>query len=288
MEKPLVSIIVPCYKQAHFLSETLESVLKQTYTNWECIIINDGSPDNTEEVARSWLIKDKRFRYIEKINGGLSSARNAGINASIGEYILPLDSDDCIHKDYLTILVPKLQQDNSLAIVSCYSRFFETNLNTIIYELKPKGTTYHYLLYVNQLIATSLFRKKCWEEVGGYDENMKSGFEDWEFWIAITKLGWKYKVVAEFLFYYRKSKKSMLVDTINNHSETNKEYIYKKHKEIYIKDFDNCMKVLFYQIKTHRVSEMRIKQSMEYRIAKIIAKPFRIFQKLMLIKINGK
>jgi len=285
---PLVSIIVPCYKQAHFLNESLQSVLNQTYVDWECIIVNDGSQDNTESIAKQWCKKDNRFSYLYKENGGLSSARNSGIAISKGEYILPLDADDCIYKDYLIKLVPELQQDNSLAIVSCYSQFFEKNLKNINYELKPNGTTYHYLLYVNQLIASSLYRKKCWEEVGGYDENMKKGFEDWEFWIAITKLGWKYKVVAEFLFYYRKSKKSMLVDTINNHSETNKEYIYKKHREIYIKDFDNCMKVLFYQLKTHRVSEMRIKKSMEYRIAKIIAKPFRIFQKLMLKKINGK
>ncbi len=134
---------------------------------------------------------------------------------------------------------------------------------------------------LNQLIATSLFRKKCWEEVGGYDENMKNGFEDWEFWIAITKHGWNYKIVEEFLFYYRKSKKSMLVDTINNHFETNKEYIFKKHKEIYLKDFENCMTVLFHQLKTYRSSEIKIKNSIEYKIGKIITKPYRIFKKLM-------
>lgn len=279
MEKPDVSIIVPCYNHAKFLNESLQSVFDQTYTNWECIIVNDGSPDNTKEVAAVWVSKDKRFKYIEKENGGLSSARNAGIADSIGEYILPLDADDCIHNEFLTKLVPELQIDNSLAIVSCYSKFFVNNLDNIIYELKPNGTTYHYLLYVNQLVATSLYRKKCWKEVGGYDESMKKGFEDWEFWIAITKQGWKYKVVESFLFYYRKSKKSMLVDTINNHSETNKEYIYKKHREIYIQDFDNCMTVLFYQLKTNRASEMKIKNSVEYKIAKIIAKPFRFLQK---------
>lgn len=280
----LVSIIVPCYKQAHFLNESLQSVLDQTYSNWECIIVNDGSPDNTEIIAQQWCNKDNRFSYLYKENGGLSSARNAGIAISKGEYILPLDADDCIHKDYLIKLVPELQQDNSLAIVSCYSKFFEKNLKNIIYELKPNGTTYHYLLYVNQLIATSLYRKKCWEGAGGYDESMKKGFEDWEFWLAITKTGWKFKVVEEFLFYYRKSKKSMLVDTLNNHAESNKEYIFKKHKEIYIQDFDNCMSVLFYWLKTHRKGEQKIKNSLEYKIAKIITKPYRIIQKLLAKK----
>lgn len=277
----LVSIIVPCYNQSHFLNESLQSVLDQTYVDWECIIVNDGSLDNTESIAQQWCEKDNRFSYLYKENGGLSSARNAGITQSDGEYILPLDADDYIHKDYLSKLVPKLYQDDSLAIVSCYSEFFKKSLNNIIFELKPEGTTYHYLLYVNQLIATSLFRKICWEEVGGYDETMKKGFEDWEFWIAITKRGWKYKVIEEFLFYYRKSKKSMLVDTLNNHAESNKEYIYKKHREIYIKDFDNCITVLFYGLKTYRSSEQKIKNSLEYKIAKVICKPYRIFEKVL-------
>jgi hypothetical protein len=275
----LVSIIIPCYNQAHFLGEALQSVLNQTYSNWECIIVNDGSPDNTEEVANKWLKKDKRFKYLQKENGGLSSARNAGIKISIGDYILPLDSDDLIDAIFLTRLVSELNNDKSLAIVSCYSKFFKKSTSNIVYELKPKGSSYIYLLYVNQLVATSLYRKICWEEVGGYDENMKNGFEDWEFWLGVTKQGWSYKIVEEFLFYYRKSKQSMLVDTISNHSETNKEYIFKKHKELYIGDFENCMSVLFYQLRTHRASEMKIKNSIEYKIAKLISKSLKIFRK---------
>lgn len=277
----LVSIIVPCYNQAQFLDESLNSVLSQTYTNWECIIVNDGSPDKTDEVAKKWCQKDERFKYLYKENGGLCSARNAGIKISKGEYILPLDSDDVIHKSFLERLVPELKNDETLAIVSCYSKFFDKTLDNIVHELKPQGDNYRYLLYVNQLIATSLYRKICWEQVGGYDENMKKGFEDWEFWIAITKQGWDYKIVEEFLFYYRKSKKSMLVDTINNHFEDNKEYIFKKHKEVYIKDFENCMTVLFHQLKTYRSSEIKYKNSVEYKIGKVITKPYRMLQNLI-------
>lgn|GEM_PF-2358517 len=80
-------------------------------------------------------------------------------------------------------------------------------------------------IIANQLIATSLYRKKCCEEVSGYDENMKKGFEDWEFGIAIIKKGWKYKIIPEFLFYYRKAKKSILIDTISNHDVSIEEYI---------------------------------------------------------------
>jgi glycosyltransferase involved in cell wall biosynthesis len=279
-----VSIIVPCYKQAHFLKDSLQSVLEQTYTNWECIIINDGSPDDTERIAKEWCARDSRFHYLKKENGGLSSARNAGIATSTGEYILPLDADDILHKDYLTLLVPELQQNPSLAIVSCYSNFFIENTSNIIHQQKPIGTTYHALLYENNMMATSLYHKKYWVEVGGYDENMKHGFEDWEFWIAITKKGLEYKFVEAFLFYYRKSKKSMLIDTLAHHVESNMEYVFKKHNEIYIAQFGTTMEYLFFLIKRHHASEHKIKKSIEYRIAKIIVKPYRILQRLMIKK----
>lgn len=283
-ENIIVSIIVPCYKQAHFLDESLQSVLDQTYSNWECIVVNDGSPDNTKEEASKWCQKDDRFKYLEKENGGLSSARNAGIKICKGIYILPLDADDILHEHFLSKLVPELNENKSLAIVSCYSKFFVNKISNVVKELKPKGNTYQYLLYVNQLVATSLYRKECWEAVGGYDENMKKGFEDWEFWLAIAKQGWKYKIIEEFLFYYRKAKKSMLVNTINNHFEANKEYIFKKHSDIYIKDFENCMTVLFHDLKGYRSSETKIKNSLEYKMGRLITKPFKLIKNLLTRK----
>lgn len=80
MDKGKVSIIVPCYKQAEFLPETLDSVLSQTYSNWECIIVNDGSPDNTEEIAKIYQSKDTRIKYLFKNNEGIAIARNTGIS----------------------------------------------------------------------------------------------------------------------------------------------------------------------------------------------------------------
>lgn len=277
---PLVSVIVPCYKQAHFLRESLQSVLDQTYAEWECIIVNDGSPDNVSEIAQQWTQKDSRFIYLEKENGGLSSARNFGIKSAKGKYILPLDADDILHEEYLSKTVPELEQNSELAIVSSYSKFFIKEKTNVVYELKPQGSECTNLLYVNQLVATSLYRKKNWEEVGGYDESMKKGFEDWEFWIAITKTGLKYKIIPEFLFYYRKAKKSMLVNTVSNHSAEVKEYIFKKHRECYIADFDNCMTVLFYEQNALQKNQKKIKKSIEYKIAKAICKPYRIIKKM--------
>ena len=275
----LVSIIVPCYNQAHFLEEALQSVLNQTYSTWECIIVNDGSPDDTKVEASKWCDKDNRFRYLDKSNGGLSSARNAGIAICKGEYILPLDADDMIHESFLSTLVPELNNDDSLAIASCYSKFFFGTIENIVHELKPVGTTYHALLFENSLIATSLYRKKCWEEVGGYDEKMNRGFEDWEFWLAITKLGWTYKVVEEFLFFYRKQKQSMLIDTLQNHRISNMKYVFKKHKDVYLKHHDNTIDYLMYLLKKNEEGALKLKKSIPYKIAKILAKPLNLFKK---------
>jgi glycosyltransferase involved in cell wall biosynthesis len=277
----LVSIIVPCYKQAHFLKESLQSVLDQTYVHWECIIVNDGSPDNTAIIAKQWCEKDSRFSYLYKENGGLSNARNAGIAICKGEFIVALDADDILHQDYLIKLLPELLNDESLAIVSSHRVFFRDNKTNVFFHEKAVGTTYHALIFENILMPSSMYRKKYWVEVGGYDENMKHGFEDWEFWIAVTKTGRKFKFVEEYLFFYRKSKTSMLIDTLKNHRINILEYVLKKHKEIYVGHFDNTMEYLFFLINLYKQSEIKAKNSLEYKIARIITKPIRILQKIM-------
>ncbi len=105
---------------------------------------------------------------------------------------------------------------------------------------------------------------------------MKKGFEDWEFWLNVTKRGWSYKIIPEFLFYYRKAQQSMLMQTIDSHAEDIKRYIFTKHKELYIEDFDNCMEVLFFELKVQKKGHDFYKNSIEYKMGKLIAKPFRL------------
>ncbi|RTY98395.1 glycosyltransferase family 2 protein [Flavobacterium bomense] len=149
---PKVSIIVPCYNQAQFLDEALQSVLDQTYIDWECIIVNDGSTDHTEEVAQRWVSKDSRFVCLKKENGGLSSARNAGLEAVKGEYIQFLDSDDWIANTKLELSINMLQEafDNNVKIaISNFRRFInkveEPMLNSGI--LKDEFFNFDSILY---------------------------------------------------------------------------------------------------------------------------------------------
>jgi len=274
--QPHISIIVPCYKQSHFLEESLSSVLEQNYGNWECIIVNDGSPDNTEVVVKRWLEKDSRFKYLKKQNGGLSSARNAGISMAKGVFILPLDADDILHPIYLQEAMGVFNKNKDIAIVGCHSIFFKERTDNVIMIHKPKGNSYKSLLYVNQLVATSLYKKEHWIEVGGYDESMKDGFEDWDFWLSVTKRGYGYHILPKPLFYYRKATQSMLVQTIKTKAEKVKEYMIHKHREIYIEDFDNCIKVFTHHLVTSRKKEQRLQQSLEYKIGKVIIKPLKL------------
>jgi len=109
--QPLVSIIIPTYNRANLIGETLESVLAQTYTNWECIIVDDGSTDNTDEVVVEYVKKDSRFQYYHRskdIKKGASSCRNIGFELSLGEYIQYLDADDLIHSCKLEFQLKKM------------------------------------------------------------------------------------------------------------------------------------------------------------------------------------
>ena len=119
----LISIIVPIYNVENYLRHCLDSIQKQTYQNFECLLINDGSPDNSADICREYVSKDSRFRYFEKENGGVSSARNLGIEHSKGQYITFIDSDDWVESDYLDVLYKVLKDEAADISVSTYKQF---------------------------------------------------------------------------------------------------------------------------------------------------------------------
>lgn len=235
LTKPIISVIVPCYNQAQYLKESLESVLKQTYDNWECIIVNDGSSDNTEELSLVWTLKDKRFKYLYKVNGGLSSARNAGIRVSVGQFILPLDADDKIHKTYLQKICEAFQKNPYLELVSSKIQFFGALNNELVL---PKYSFTKQLVQ-NCFVCTSSFKKKSWERINGYDEQMTS-FEDWEFWIRLLNEKSKVYKIPETMFFYRKHAQGSLSNVFKKDVEfyySLYDYVYEKHLPLYKKYF---------------------------------------------------
>lgn len=231
MNNPIVSIIVPCYNQAQYLDESLQSILDQTYANWECIVVNDGSHDATDVVIKGWLEKDTRFKYLKKINEGLCSARNSGILMADGEIILPLDADDKIAPNYTTLAVEAFDKDQTLKVVYCKAEKFEDETG----EWKLPSFSLFNLSRNNLIFCSAFFKKEDWKAVGGYDIKMKFGWEDWEFWISLLKNGGNVKCLEELGFYYRIKSTSML-RTIQREKETeNLNYLSIKHADFFVK-----------------------------------------------------
>jgi glycosyltransferase involved in cell wall biosynthesis len=202
---PLVSIIIPCYNQAQFLTETLESVYHQTHTNWECLIINDGSPDNTEEIALEWCVRDKRFKYFKKENGGLSSARNFGIQKSNGQWIQFLDSDDLLEENKLMCQVEFLNINKSDIFISGY-RYFNNQEGSGKLRIMGRNDFTPEVVIQNDdnvdiiklfsiknpfVISAPLYRREVFSLVGNFDENFKS-LEDWDFNFRCAKANLKF------------------------------------------------------------------------------------------------
>src|ERR1043166_2529650 len=115
--QPEVSVIVPCYNQGEYLPEALESVLAQTFRNWECVIVSDGSPDNTAQVASLYAEKDSRIHFYDTEHGGVSAARNFAISKAKGEYILPLDADDKISCGYIEECLKMIKFSGDIKLV---------------------------------------------------------------------------------------------------------------------------------------------------------------------------
>lgn len=230
MSSPLISIIVPCYNQTEFLDECLQSVLDQTFNDWECIIVNDGSPDNTEEIAKNWVEKDGRFIYFKKENGGVSTARNFGIEKAQGEWILPLDGDDKIAEKYLEFATLEMQKD--IDIIYCKADYFGEKTGEFILADYNKND----ILLENSLFCSAFFKKSIFEKIGGFDENMKDGYEDWEFWIRYV-YSQKKEIVVKKLYYlgffYRIKKVSKNAVAMQKNDVEIKKYIGQKHWKLY-------------------------------------------------------
>ena len=135
IESPLVSIIVPCYNYGHLLHETLESVVAQTYQNWECIIVDDGSTDNTRQVAMNYIDNDSRFLYQYQKNKGLASARNTGFKLAKGYYIQLLDSDDILPPEKIQRHVTILKTRPEVDLVYGRVSIFEKQLSNLLFIL---------------------------------------------------------------------------------------------------------------------------------------------------------
>lgn len=226
---PLVSVIMPCYNQGQFLEDAVNSVLLQTHTNWECIIINDGSSDHTDEIAKKCCTLDSRIRYFKNENKGVSHARNFAIANATATYILPLDADDKISINYIEDCLKLLLEDqNTKVAYGTVEQFGSSSWELILDDFESD-----YLKFSNMIPCSGLFRKQDWVRIAGYDEQMIEGYEDWEFWINLLKNGGIAKRTDSAVLYYRIKPESRMTGIDAKRRYRLIAYIMHKHPELY-------------------------------------------------------
>jgi len=227
---PLISVVIPCFNDGNYLPETISKLGLQTNQSFEIIIVNDGSTDSNTLQVLDQLAEQPNITVLHKENGRMSSARNHGVNHAKGKYIAALDADDYFDPSFFAKSVAVLEQEPTTAVVTSYIKYFGNKTGTS----KPRGGNAYNFLFSNQCPACAMVRKDVWDQVGGYDESMKLGYEDWEFYIRITKLNFEVHLIPEFLLYYRQTDKS----TLKNDTHPNKagiiNYILEKHKDWYV------------------------------------------------------
>jgi glycosyltransferase involved in cell wall biosynthesis len=201
---------VPCYNYGHYLANTLESLLAQSWQFWECIIVDDGSNDNTMQVATSFANQDVRFHYIHQRNQGLSAARNTGIRTCKGSYIQFLDADDMLEAKKMELQLSYLEQHHDVDIVYGNVRYFNEQASTStpaqIDEQRIIGVSnvsgsgkeiLHPLIQGNIMVVNApLIRKKVLEDVGWFKQHL-SGYEDWDYWIRCAISGKRFQYLNE-------------------------------------------------------------------------------------------
>jgi glycosyltransferase involved in cell wall biosynthesis len=225
-----VSVIIPCYNLGEYLDEAVESVLAQTYQDFEIVVVDDGSTDSTTQA----LLADyrrPRTTVIHAAHGGVSAARNLAIASSTGAYLCALDADDRLEPTYFEKAVPVLDADPSISFVSCWLRAFGGEE----WEWKPERCDLPALLWEDTVLTASLVRREAVVAAGGYDTRLPiQGLEDWDLWLSLAERGYRGVILREILFNYRRRAGSLSTISWNGSGHLPlMHYRLAKHGEMY-------------------------------------------------------
>jgi glycosyltransferase involved in cell wall biosynthesis len=221
MEKT-ISVVITCFNYGRFLSDCIESVMRQSHKVDEIIVVDDESTDNTAEVCAKYPVT-----YIWQKNKGLAGARNTGIKAAKGKYIMCLDADDLLTKDSIK---EHLALVDEKTIGQCGLTWFGNELGTF----RPQGATLQSLLETNTVYCNAVFPRQAWVDTGGYDESdvMRLGLEDWLFWIECAGKGYCFKTSDYIGLLYRKHGSNMTKATTHPNWKKITGYMLEKTKNL--------------------------------------------------------
>lgn len=206
-----VSVIIPTYNRVEHLKETVDSVLKQSYGDFEIIVVDDGSTDDTKKTVKEIMKCSQKIRYIYQENSGVANARNKGIVNSKGEYVAFLDDDDRWESDKLELQVREMEKDRKVGL--CSSKAYLEGAKPTSPKILPiiTGSDYIDLLKINFIcLSTALIRRECLDAVGLFRQEF-SPSEDYDIWLRISR---KYKIsfIDKCLATYRKHSNNSTLD----------------------------------------------------------------------------
>jgi glycosyltransferase involved in cell wall biosynthesis len=289
-QNPLVSIIIPTYNRAGLIKDTLHSVESQTYANWECIIVDDGSTDNTSEVVKKFIDRDKRFKLLfNKRKKGAQGARNTGLLEAMGKYISFFDSDNLMQPERFSKQIRYLENNSLCDVCTCYSHLLDDK-NEIwgTHEWNSAGNILKDLLIGSTYVDynSSVIRKTVIDKIGFLDEDCPS-YQEWDTHIRLGGFA-RYGTVPEFLVSYCTRSTGRISTDLRRelHGLT---YIYAKHKQLWI---DNAGKDVFllniYSLSLRILREYKIankemfQEEMSLLLPELMRVPFRIKLKALI------
>ena len=246
----LVSVIIPSYNLGQYLPQTLKSVMDQTFEDWECLIVENGSTDASMNVVTDFCAADSRFvPVVFQENVGVAAARNRGLELAEGEYILFLDADDLLDPHYMDAAMAAFKLDPSLDVV--YGKAERFGAETT-WDLPPFSMDT--MLASNCLYISCLFRRSALMADGklsvGFDPGFKTGYEDWDFWLTLFEhLDHEPRVLRlpSVCFYYRTRRNSRNHGISDEALVAIRRALWEKHKALYVKYFCNPLETVEYK-----------------------------------------
>ncbi|MCB9192571.1 MAG: glycosyltransferase family 2 protein [Flavobacteriales bacterium] len=277
---PLVSIIITSYNKGPYIKESIESALTQSFTNFEVIIIDDGSTDESRDIIRQYQHRDQ-VTIIYQENHGIVYTRNKAIEQSNGKYIVQLDADDLLHEDFLKWTVDEVESDEKIGIVYCQTSLIGEKNG--LWDLGPFSLEKQ--LQANQIVVTALFRKSDFQLTKGYKKDFELGMEDWDFWLRILALGRIVVQIPKVGFYYRILSNSR--NPVNNPNRLTdiRKLIIKHHLDLYLEFKPDWITCLEKEQQLNRENQL-IRNSAEYRIGSVLLKPYRLLRNYLKPKIQ--
>ena len=223
------------YNKADYIEETLDTLVRQTFQEWEAIVVDDASTDESPAIVERYAQREPRIRLYRQSHGGPSAARNFGMHISNNaKYIFPLDCDDLIEPTYIEKAVAYMEAYPDTTLVYSKADMFGRHHGAY----HAYYTDYKQLLLSNSIFVTALFRREDALAIGGYDENFKIAIEDWDFFIRLLYHHDNVHQLDEVLFHYRRISQSRSKSKLRQTSEP-ETMLFKKHIDKYIEYFGN-------------------------------------------------